>query len=172
MLATCSAAFIGTPHVARAQDVGLPIGTIAKPVQIEDLDGGAVDLAQYVGKKPVLLEFWATWCPVCKALAPTLDAAAQKYSGKVDVVVIAVAVNETPRSIKRHVAKHAMPGRVLWDVDGRATRAFMAPSTSYVVILDRHGRVVYTGTGEDQDIEAGMAKALATAPPPAPAGAF
>jgi thiol-disulfide isomerase/thioredoxin len=124
IITTLALSFILLPAAAtHAQDVGLPLGTVAKPVQIEDLEGKPVDLAQYVGKKPVLLEFWATWCPICQALEPKLDAAAKKYSGKVDVVVVAVAVNETPRSIKRHMEKHPMPGRVLWDVDGRATSA-------------------------------------------------
>ena len=149
------------PIAASAQDVGLPLGTVVKPVQIEDLDGNAVDLAQYIGKKPVLFEFWATWCPVCEALAPRLDAAAKKYQGKVDVVVVSVGVSQTPRQIKRHMTRHAMPGRVLWDGEGRATRAFMAPSTSYIAVLDAKGRVVYTGTGEDQNLDAALAKAVA-----------
>ena len=149
------------PAVVSAQDVGMTVGTVAKPVKIEDLDGKPVDLATYIGKRPVLLEFWATWCPVCEALSPKLHAASRKYQGKADILTIAVAVNETPRSIKRHMTKHTMPGPVLWDVDGRATRAFMAPSTSYVVILDRKGRVVYTGSGEDQNIDAALAKAIA-----------
>ncbi len=149
------------PTSARAQDVGLPVGTLAKAVRIEDLNGGVVDLAQYVGKKPVLIEFWATWCPICQALSPKLAAAGKKYAGKADILIVAVAVNETPRSIKRHIAKHPMPGRVLWDVDGRATRAFAAPSTSYIVILDRRGKVVYTGTGEDQNVDAALARAIA-----------
>ncbi len=150
---------LGAP-VAHAQDVGLPIGTVAKPVVIEDLEGAAVDLAQYVGKKPVLFEFWATWCPVCEALTPKLAAASKKYAGKAEIVVIAVAVNETPRSIKRHLTKHPVPGRVLWDVDGRASRAFGALSTSYVLVLDKRGRVVYTGTGDDQNIDAAINRAI------------
>lgn len=49
---------------AAAQEVGLPIGTEVEAVQIEDLDGEPVDLAEYIGEKPVLFEFWATWCPL------------------------------------------------------------------------------------------------------------
>lgn len=149
------------PCAARAQDVGLELGSVVKPVKLEDLNGKIVDLAQYVGKKPVLFEFWATWCPICAELAPRLGTAAVKFKGKVDVVVVAVGVNENPRSIKRHLAKHAAPGPVLFDGTGAATRAFEAPSTSYVVVLDRKGRVVYTGTGSDQKIDAAMAKAVA-----------
>jgi thioredoxin-like negative regulator of GroEL len=147
------------PRATHAQDVGPALGTVIKPVTLADLDGKPVNLAQYIGKKPVLFEFWATWCPICAELEPRLSAAAKKYAGKVDVVVVAVGVNENPRSIKRHLAKHAAPGPVLFDGDGAATRAFEAPSTSYVIVLDRKGRVVYTGTGVNQNIDLAMSKA-------------
>lgn len=145
---------------AHAQDVGLEIGTKPTPVKLTDIDGKTVDLAQYIGKKPVLLEFWATWCPLCKALEPQLNAARQRYGKNLEVFVVAVGVNQNPRSIKRHLAKHAMPGRILWDGDGAAVRAFEAPGTSYVVMLDKSGKVVYTGAGSDQELLAMVPKAL------------
>jgi hypothetical protein len=76
----------------------------------------------------------------------------------VDFVVVAVAVNETTRSIKRHIAKEPMPFPVLWDGKGAAVRAFEAPSTSYIVGLDAKGKVAYTGLGDRQDIEAAVRK--------------
>jgi hypothetical protein len=51
---------------------------------------------------------------------------------------------------------------VLWDEGGRAVRAFLAPGTSYIVVLDTEGTVVYTGSGADQDIEAAVLRGLAT----------
>jgi hypothetical protein len=53
-----------------------------------------------------------------------------------------------------------MPFPVLWDGEGKATRAFRAPTTSYVVILDVNGKVAYTGVGPDQDIEAAVRRVL------------
>ncbi len=156
--ALLAAAFTAAPAALRAQDIGLDVGTAPPAVTIEDLQGNAVDLGAYVGKRPVLLEFWATWCPICKALAPRIEAAHRRFGDRVDFLVVAVAVNETPRSIRRHLAKNPVPGTVLWDVDGRATRAFDAPTTSYVVVLDRAGRVSYTGSGSDQDLEGALAK--------------
>lgn len=146
---------------ARAQDVGIDLGRVPPPVTIEDLDGNAVDLRQYVGRKPVLIEFWAEWCDVCDALQPRLDAAAKQHAGKAEVLVVAVAVNQSKRSVRRHLEKHPMTGRVLWDTSGRATRAFEAPSTSYVVVLDAKGRVTYTGVGANQDLAAALQRAIA-----------
>ena len=143
-----------------AQDIGLPVGSTPPPVTIEALDGTPVELSQWVGRRPVVVEFWATWCPVCAKLFPRMEAAHDRYGDDVEFLVIAVAVNQSKRSIQRHLERHPMPFRVLWDTDGRATRAFEAPTTSYLVVLDASGKVVYTGAGEDQDVVAAVAKAL------------
>jgi thiol-disulfide isomerase/thioredoxin len=149
------------PAGAVAQDeVGIPMGTIAPAVIIEDLDGQPVDLGAIVGKRPALVEFWATWCPLCERLFPRMEAAHARYGTEVEFVVIAVAVNQTQRSIRRHLERHPMPFRILWDTQGRATRALQAYTTSYVVALDATGKVVYTGTGADQDIEGAVRKAV------------
>ena len=158
--AVLSLAAGGRSLAAQEEEIGLPVGAVPPVVQIEDLDGKPVDLAAYIGKRPVLVEFWATWCPLCKALLPKLEAAHRQYGDRVQFVVVAVAVNQTKASILRHQASHAMPFPIYWDSDGRATRAFQAPSTSYVVVLDARGRVVYTGSGSDQDIETAVKKGL------------
>ncbi len=152
-----------TMLMAQADQVGLPVGTVATPVTIENLNGEPVDLAQYIGKQPVLVEFWATWCPLCKALEPKLEQAYARFGKQVAFLAVGVGVNESPRSIKRHLQHDSLPYPVLWDGSGKATRAFMAPTTSYIVILDGTGKVVYTGVGEDQDVTPILAKLTGTA---------
>ncbi|HLB36207.1 MAG TPA: TlpA disulfide reductase family protein [Gemmatimonadales bacterium] len=157
--AAAAALLVAAPAWAQ-DDLGIPLGTVAKAVTIEDLDGRPVDLGQFIGKKAVLLEFWATWCPLCRALEPKMVAAQRQHGDRVEFIVVAVAVNQSKASIKRHLERHPMPFRVLWDTNGNAVRAFQAPSTSYVVTLDASGKVAYTGAGEDQDIEAAVQVAL------------
>jgi thiol-disulfide isomerase/thioredoxin len=144
-----------------AQDVGLRLGTRVQPFQMEALNGQTVDLAQFIGRRPVVVEFWATWCSVCAALEPRLQAAQRRFGSQVEFLRVAVGVNQTPRTIQRYLERNPLPGRMVFDRDGRATRAFEAPATSYVVILDAAGRVTYTGVGEDQQLEAAIARMLA-----------
>ena len=157
LLLVVLALFTGTQAV-RAQDVGLQMGAVPTAVTVPDIDGQPVDFAQFVGKKPVVLEFWATWCPLCQELEPMLTAAHKKYGANVEFVIVAVGVSQTPRSIKRHIDKHPMPGRMVFDGEGKAVRAFKAPSTSYIVVLDSKGRVAYTGSGADQKLEPVLAR--------------
>lgn len=154
---------LGAPRLGHAQDegdMGIALGAMPPVVTIADLNGHPVDLGQVVGKKPVLFEFWATWCPLCQALLPKLEAAHARYGDRVDFVAIAVAVNQSRSSVLRHLARHPIPFRFLWDTDGNAVRAFQAPSTSYVVVLDAAGKVVYTGIGEGQDIEGAVRRVV------------
>ena len=161
VLALAFAALV--PGLARAQAadiIGLPVGASPPAVTIEDLDGKPVDLAQWVGKQPVLIEFWATWCPQCAELLPKMAAAHSRYRGRVEFLVVAVAVNQSQRSIKRHIERHPMPFTFLWDANGAAVRAFQAPATSYVAVLDASGKVVYTGMGDEQDLEGALERAV------------
>jgi len=152
---------VGMVPSIRAQDLGIEIGSTAPAAKVYSLDGKEADLAQYVGKTPVLMEFWATWCPNCKELEPTLLAAAKKYGSQVKFVGVAVSVNQTPERVKAFVAKHGLPGDQYFDTKGNATGAYDVPATSYVVVLDKAGKVVYTGLGGTQDLEGAIRKAVA-----------
>jgi len=130
--------------------------------EIEDLDGNPVSLADFAGDKPVLVEFWALWCSDCEKLHPSLAAAHEAYGDRMEFVAVGVGINQNPRRIKRHL--DGMDPPVEWptyyDARGAAARAFLAPTTSYIVILDRSGRVVYANVGPNQNIDGAIRSAL------------
>jgi len=149
-----------SPVVARAQDSGIPVGSKAPPAVLETLDGGRADLGTWLGKGPVFIEFWATWCPNCRQLEPQLLKLQQQYAGKVRFVGVAVSVNQSPALVKRYVEAHTLQGEQLYDRKGFATDAYEVPATSYVVVVNAKGTVVYTGLGGKQDLAAAIAKAF------------
>lgn len=141
---------------AAAQETGLAVGTRAPAVVVKDLDGRPVNLGDYIGHKPVLLEFWATWCEVCRDLMPTVRAAHREFGNQVEFFGVNVTVNQTPERVRKYVATEHPPFRTLYDEEGVSTRAYEAPTTSYVVIIDRTGKVAYTGTGASQDLASAL----------------
>jgi thiol-disulfide isomerase/thioredoxin len=148
-----------------AQDeIGIARGATPEAVTVEDLDGAPVDLGRWIRKTPVVLQFWATWCPVCEQLAPRVAAARARHGDTVAFVLVAVGVNQSPRAVRRFLDRHPDMGQVVWDGKGRAVRAFEVPGTSYVVALDVTGKVVYTGFGADQDIGAAFTAARGPVP--------
>ena len=146
------------PGRVTAQESGIAVGAKAPVVKVNDLDGKPVDLGQYIGKQPVLLEFWATWCELCEELLPRVRSAHAAYGSKVEFIGVNVTVNQSPERVRKYVQKHQPGFRTLYDDQGTSIRAYQVPTTSYVVIVDRGGNVAYTGTGGDQDLE----KALRT----------
>ena len=155
-----AAATMLSPRQAQAQDTGLPIGTTAPSAVLQTLDGKSVDLAQITKGSPAVIEFWATWCESCDHLLPTMQRAQAKYGKRVKFVAVAVSVNQSPRRVKLYAAKYKVPGVQLYDTNGDATGKWDVPATSHVVVIDKRGRVVYTGVGGTQDIDAAIRKAL------------
>jgi len=142
------------------RQTGITVGSPAPALTINDLDGKPVALSQFIGKKPVYLQFWATWCEVCEALLPQVKAVAAQYRGVVEFLGINVTVNQSQDRVRRYVAEHQPPFRVLWDDKGVSIRGYDVPGTSYVVIVDRQGKVAYTGFGKDQDLGAALKKVV------------
>jgi peroxiredoxin len=68
------------------------VGGVAPDFVLKDIEGKDVQLSHYRGKM-IVLEFWATWCPPCKATIPELIAVQTKYAGR-GVVVLGVSIDE------------------------------------------------------------------------------
>ncbi len=154
------------PPIVHAQAGGIAVGASAPGAAVSTLDGAAANLSDYIGKTPVVMEFWATWCPLCKQLEPAMSAARAKYAGRVTFVSVGVANNQSAEKQKAFAVAHGMEGVMVFDADGHAVKAYAAPHTSYVVAIDKSGKVVYTGVGGDQNIEAVVAMAMPTSMTP------
>jgi cytochrome c biogenesis protein CcmG/thiol:disulfide interchange protein DsbE len=153
-------AAIAAPAWLGAQEAGIPVGNTAPNATLETLDGNAAQLSQWLGHMPVVLEFWASWCSNCKALEPEMLKVARTYGRQVKFVGVAVSANQTPDRVRRYIQQHALPMEMLYDRTGTAVDAYDVPATSYVVVINRAGKVVYTGSGGTQDLTAAIRKAL------------
>ncbi|MGE5602139.1 MAG: redoxin domain-containing protein [Nitrososphaerales archaeon] len=106
---------------------------------LEGLDGKTVSLADLRGKV-VLLNFWATWCPPCKAEMPDLDALQREYGASRDFVVVGVNVGEDLATVKPFVAKNGLSFPIVLDHSGRVTtQLFGVRPLPTTYIIDREG---------------------------------
>lgn len=145
----------------RAQfDAGIAVGSKAPAIVVDDLEGVPVDLGTVIGRKPMLIEFWATWCALCKGLLPELDRVHQAFGEKVAIVGVNVTVNDSKARVRRYLDQHHPPFQALWDNKGVGARAYEVPTTSFIVVVDGGGKVVYTGSGEKQDLVGAVRKAF------------
>lgn len=157
-VAALAALVVAAP--AAAQESGLALGSQAPAPKVETLDGKPADLTPFVGKGVTVIEFWATWCENCKELEPSWLAAQKKFAGRVNFVSVAVGVNQSAELVRRYVDRHKLPGAQFYDRSGAAVEAYDVPATSYVVVLDKTGRVVYGGVGGTQDLDGAIKKAF------------
>jgi thiol-disulfide isomerase/thioredoxin len=149
---------------AQLEEGGPAIGAPAPTAVTTDLDGRPVDLAAWIGKGPVLIEFWATWCVPCQELMPKVDSAYAHFSDRVTFLGVNVAINETVPGVRAWVLRHQPGFHVLYDSAAAAIRAYDIQATSTVIIVGADGKVAYAGVGAEQDLTAALTKLFASDP--------
>jgi thiol-disulfide isomerase/thioredoxin len=154
-------ALAAAPATLAAQHaIDLPVGATATDMKLETLDGKPANLAPWIGKKPLLIEVWATWCENCEALAPRMIEAKKKYGDRMQFLGVAVSFTQSPARVKAHMEKHGFDLLTLYDRKGEADVIYGVKATSTVIVIDKAGKIVYAGAGGDQDIEAAVKKGL------------
>ncbi|MBO8155117.1 MAG: TlpA family protein disulfide reductase [Bacillaceae bacterium] len=114
---------------------GIKTGDAAPDFTLESLAGEEVSLSDFRGKK-VFLNFWASWCPPCRAEMPEMQEFHEKYGD--EVVIIAVNATGTERSldvVKEYVEKNNYTFTILLDKDLKVNATYQAlslPTTYYI----------------------------------------
>jgi len=124
-------------------------GSVAPAFALPRIDGkpGAVSLDQLKGQV-VLLDFWATWCPPCRQMLPTLHELAETYGPK-GVAIVGVNADgdqSTRQDVVDFLTEHPPSYPVVYD-DGRASSAFRVRVLPTFALLDREGRLVWQTSG-------------------------
>jgi cytochrome c biogenesis protein CcmG, thiol:disulfide interchange protein DsbE len=116
-----------------------PPGSEAPDFQLKDLQGNMVHLSTLRGK-PVVLHFWATWCPHCLSEMPLLESASRDLSAR-GAQVLAINLGEPRKKVERYARDHGLNFIILLDTRGKAAQAFGVVGLPATVVIDREGRV-------------------------------
>jgi len=106
------------------------------------LDGRPVALGPFLGKKPVLLVFWATWCPECEAAIPEINAMTTGPLAE-KLQILGLDFRESREKVALAVKSRGIRFPVLLDERGQAARAYGVVGIPTYVLIDRRGNVVY-----------------------------
>jgi thiol-disulfide isomerase/thioredoxin len=117
----------------------------AKPIRVPalslpDRSGGRLSLANLTGKV-VLLNFWATWCPPCRAEMPSIERLWKAMKGK-DFTIAAVDEGESAATVNAFFAKNGYSYPVALDVNGGAGDAFAVQGIPTTYLLDKNGLAI------------------------------
>lgn len=118
---------------------------VAPDFKLKDLQGQSISLSQYKGKRPVLLEFWATWCPYCMAARPKVASLRKKISSKqLAILSINVAAGgDSLEHVKRFEKNHPSPYPILYDKGSVVSNSYGVEGIPLFVVVNKQGDMVY-----------------------------
>jgi peroxiredoxin len=139
--------------LAGCTDHGAQSDTMASDFSLQDMSGKTIRLSDYKGKV-VLLEFWATWCPPCRASVPGLQKLHNAYKDK-GLVLLAVSMDEGGEDeVRSFIRESGITYTVLKGTEDVAMK-YEVRSIPMMLVLNKEGRIAkrYLGMGSDEDLE-------------------
>jgi len=128
---------------------------------LNNLDGSVFKISDHLGRKTILIDFWATWCGPCKKLLKELQSIHRDFP-EVLIVAIAVDNSSTVANVSPYIAAKGFDFTVLLDPESQVVKMFNPEKKiPFSLIVDKAGQVVYVHTGyqpgDEQEIRARLA---------------
>ncbi|MBI5739487.1 MAG: TlpA family protein disulfide reductase [Nitrospirae bacterium] len=120
--------------------VGKVAGEVAADFTLKDLSGREVTLSSFRGR-PVILNFWATWCPYCRQERASLKSLYQEYREK-DLVIVSVSIDSSLKAVKKYMEQNTAPYIVLTDTEGTAAGRYNVMSLPTTYLISRDGKII------------------------------
>jgi len=115
---------------------------------LKKIDGTQFSISDVLGKKIIIIDFWATWCKPCKKLLKKLDELGREFSDQVMVLAISTDEASSFARIESFVKSRGYKFTVLLDPDSSVSGIFNPAGTiPYTMIVDLSKKIVFTHTG-------------------------
>jgi thiol-disulfide isomerase/thioredoxin len=113
----------------------------ARPFTVRTLDGRTVRLSDLRGR-PVIVDFWATWCAPCRASMPLLDRMQSRFASR-GLVIVGLSVDDTPaQSVRDFVQRLGVHFPIAMASEGLIEDYGPVRSIPTTIFIDRQGRIV------------------------------
>jgi thiol-disulfide isomerase/thioredoxin len=127
-----------TPTLTPTTATGSQVGNLAPDFTLLDLNGQAVSLSSLRGK-PVLLNFWATWCSPCRQEMPYLQQINAEWASK-GLVLLAIDIGESSAQVKTFLENNRLSLPTLLDSDRTvSTRLYNITAIPMTFFIDQSG---------------------------------
>lgn len=117
--------------------------------KLQDLQGKNVELKSLLGKGPIIVDFWATWCSPCLKELPELSKLQKKYEN-IQVIAISVDKSRKINQVKREVKSHHYKFITLLDKSGVYQKKLNIQNIPQTFFLDKDGNIIYRHEGYKQ----------------------
>ncbi len=130
------------------------VGDAVPEFVLTGLDGTEYRSDSIIGEKPLMLVFWATWCPNCKKEIPDLKKIHADFKPKgLEFIAVNVGKNDSADKAKRYIKKYEIQYPAAFDNGGKITKRFKVRGIPTIIIVDKSGIVRYRSTGMPDDLE-------------------
>ncbi|MGP4039087.1 TlpA family protein disulfide reductase [Gracilibacillus sp. D59] len=129
---------------AGSNQVGKSTGVKAPPFTLKSLNDSAYISIGGKGAKPVVLNFWASWCDACSVEALELRKLYEQYKNQIDFYGINVTTEEQPENIKAFIKKNDIPYPILLDEHKHAADLYELHTLPTMFLIDKEGYIVDT----------------------------
>lgn len=112
-----------------------------------------INLSDYKGK-PIVVNFFATWCPPCKAELPSFENLYKKYGEDVEFIMVNLTdgYSQIKEDVKDFIDENKYTFPVYYDIDFSAANAYKIYSIPETLFIDKEGNIVYTHVGMISEI--------------------
>jgi cytochrome c biogenesis protein CcmG/thiol:disulfide interchange protein DsbE len=147
---------VGMLNRDRAQVLDGP----APDFTLSTFDGEEVTLSELRGK-PVIINFWASWCVECDKEMTLLEQTHQKYEG--EVIMLGIAYSDVEPKAREYLAQYGITYTAGQDLGSRISDAYRIKGVPETFFIDREGNVHYLKIGpiEQPELEAVIRQLLA-----------
>lgn len=113
---------------------------------LQKLGGGTISLSEFKGKKAVVVDFWASWCPNCRRDMPKMNAMYPKYQDKVEIIGINLHENES--TVRNFISSNGINFPIALDPRSQASQSYGIQYTNTHFLIDIEGNLVRTVPGD------------------------
>jgi cytochrome c biogenesis protein CcmG/thiol:disulfide interchange protein DsbE len=118
------------------------------------LDGQEIALANYHGKKKLVVSFWASWCGPCRMEMPALREFYERQRRKSNTFeILAISIDEERSPAEAFASEMKLPFPVLLDLTHQTAHAYQVDAIPTLFVIDENGKVIYGQTGFDTGME-------------------
>jgi peroxiredoxin len=126
----------GTP--AQRAEERPEVGFLAPDFALPDLNGKRVRLSDFRGKKPIFLNFWASWCPSCQEEMPTMEALYREFKPR-GLEILAVSIDKVTSDAGTFMTLHGVSFPALLDPDGKVAQRYRVTAIPTHYLIDKKG---------------------------------
>jgi len=123
----------------------------APDFKLQDMNGNVVQLSSFRGKV-VFLDFWASWCPPCRASIPAVKALHKNMASNPNVVLLGINAGESKSTVEKFMKNNGMEYTVLLG-DNDAMKNFKVNGIPAFFIIDKNGNIAKQYVGYSKGLE-------------------